>query len=183
MQQDEYFNMNRPSHGIPRPPLFPQPLTLPLRLIPVAAHSSVLARVLNRVFAPELADGELDFLAGKVMAVNVSDAGLNYRITLAEGALKAAPAADSHDLSIEGTLYDFLLLASRQEDADTLFFNRRLRLGGDTELGLYVKNFLDAVELEERLGPFLKLLDGATSLVGRIPAPGDFPFFRRSQNA
>ncbi|MEW8013567.1 MAG: SCP2 sterol-binding domain-containing protein [Candidatus Sedimenticola endophacoides] len=54
---------------------------------------------------------------------------------------------------MDGTLYDFLLLATRREDADTLFFNRRLRLGGDTELGLYVKNFLDALELDGRLGP------------------------------
>lgn len=29
-------------------------------------------------------------------------------------------------------------------DADTLFFQRRLRISGDTELGLIVKNWLDA---------------------------------------
>ena len=42
---------------------------------------------------------------------------------------------------------DFLLLGLRREDADTLFFNRRLTLGGDTELGLFVKNTLDALEI------------------------------------
>ena len=38
-------------------------------------------------------------------------------------------------------------LAQRQEDPDTLFFSRRLAMEGDTELGLVVKNALDALEL------------------------------------
>lgn len=40
----------------------------------------------------------------------------------------------------------FLQLAARQEDPDTLFFNRTLSIEGDTELGLIVKNMLDAME-------------------------------------
>jgi predicted lipid carrier protein YhbT len=36
-------------------------------------------------------------------------------------------------------------LALRREDPDTLFFSRRLVLEGDTELGLVVKNALDAM--------------------------------------
>jgi predicted lipid carrier protein YhbT len=39
-----------------------------------------------------------------------------------------------------------MLLARRQEDPDTLFFSRRLSMEGDTELGLLVKNTLDAIE-------------------------------------
>jgi predicted lipid carrier protein YhbT len=35
----------------------------------------------------------------------------------------------------------------RKEDPDTLFFSRRLLMEGDTELGLLVKNTLDALEL------------------------------------
>ncbi len=155
---------------LPTPPLppFPGPLTLPLGLIPTQAHSTVMARVLNRLFAPELADGELDFLEGRMMLIEVTDARLGYRLTLEGGRLQAAAADRPCDLSIQGGVYDFLLLATRREDADTLFFNRRLKLGGDTELGLYVKNFLDGLELDDRLGPFLKLLNGATTVVGRL---------------
>ncbi len=150
-------------------PSLPSILSIPIGMVPTRLHSEVLARVLNRLFAPELADGELDFLEGKVMLIEVTDLRLRYRLTLTRGDLAAvADSALPNDLSIGGTAYDFLLLASRREDADTLFFNRRLRLGGDTELGLYVKNFLDALELEERLGPLLKVLDGATSVVGRF---------------
>ena len=48
----------------------------------------------------------------------------------------------------------------------SLFFNRRLRLGGSTELGLFIKNFLDSLEFEDRLGPILKLMDRATRFIG-----------------
>ncbi|MNN64209.1 hypothetical protein D3C81_1796400 [compost metagenome] len=40
------------------------------------------------------------------------------------------------------------MLASRQQDADTLFFQRRLTLIGDTELGLTLRNLLDRLPWE-----------------------------------
>jgi predicted lipid carrier protein YhbT len=50
-------------------------------------------------------------------------------------------------LTIRATAYDFLMLATRREDPDTLFFSRRLAIEGDTELGLFTKNALDALDL------------------------------------
>jgi predicted lipid carrier protein YhbT len=52
------------------------------------------------------------------------------------------------DVCIQGALADFLLLATRGGDPDTLFFARRLSLEGDTETGLFVKNQLDALEFD-----------------------------------
>ena len=46
------------------------------------------------------------------------------------------------DLAFRADLSAFLQLAVRQEDPDTLFFNRQLSIEGDTELGLIVKNML-----------------------------------------
>ncbi len=155
--------------NLPDNPRLPSPLALPLSLLPGMAYGQAMVRLLNRLFAPELADGELDFLEGQVMRVEVLDARLSFAISLDKGRLVAVAEKHGHDLSIAGTIYDFLLLATRREDADTLFFNRRLKLGGDTELGLYVKNFLDSLELDERIGPFLKMLDGATNLIERAP--------------
>ena len=149
-------------------PTVPRLLTLPLHLVPSRLQSAVLARILNQVFARELNQGELDFLEGRAMRIRVDDAQLEYRLTLRDRRLAAAPARQTEDLSIEGNVYEFLLLATRREDPDTLFFNRRLRLGGSTELGLYVKNFLDGLELEGRLGPLLKLMNGATDVLQRF---------------
>ncbi|EIC21028.1 ubiquinone anaerobic biosynthesis accessory factor UbiT [Thiorhodovibrio frisius] len=149
-------------------PTIPRLFTWPLGFVPAKLQTGALTQILNRVFAPELSDGELDFLDEKVMRIRVEDVGLEYRLTLTNGKLRAAQPGQAEDLSIEGNAYEFLLLATRQEDPDTLFFNRRLRLGGSTELGLYVKNFLDGLELEPRLGPLLPVMKGATSLMGRL---------------
>ena len=43
---------------------------------------------------------------------------------------------------------DLILIAARKEDPDTLFFQRRLRIEGDTELGLNVKNLMDSIDLD-----------------------------------
>jgi O2-independent ubiquinone biosynthesis accessory factor UbiT len=149
-------------------PRLPSLLTLPLGLIPARLNSAVLAQILNRVFKPELADGELDFLDHKVLRISIDDARLSYRLTLRQGRLEAARQGSPDDVSIEGNTFELLLLATRREDPDTLFFSRRLRLGGSTELGLYTKNFLDSVEMEARLGPLLGVMNRATELLSRF---------------
>jgi len=100
------------------------------------------------MFAVPLESGELEFFRQRVMNINVSDAELKFSVRLDQDKLRAGTEAVDADLTIEGTVYTFLLLAKRQEDADTLFFRRQLKTSGDTELGLYVKNFLDGLEPE-----------------------------------
>jgi len=103
---------------------------------------------MNAMFVKLLEAGELEFLAERVINVIVSDAELRFSVRLDRNKLRAGVEASEADLSIEGTVYTFLLLATRKEDADTLFFRRQLKTSGDTELGLYVKNFLDGLEPE-----------------------------------
>ena len=52
-------------------------------------------------------------------------------------------------MSFSADASDLLMIAARKQDPDTLFFQRRLVIEGDTELGLYVKNLMDAIELEQ----------------------------------
>ena len=103
---------------------------------------------MNAMFVKLLEAGELEFLAERVMNVIVSDAELRFSVRLDQNKLRAGVEASAADLTIEGTVYTLLLLATRKEDADTLFFRRQLKTSGDTELGLYVKNFLDGLEPE-----------------------------------
>ena len=84
----------------------------------------------------------------------------NYSFLIRGGKLyRSAAKFSKWDVRIKGKLEDFWLLATRREDPDTLFFNRRLSIEGDTETGLYVKNMLDALEfdweahLQDVLGP------------------------------
>ena len=134
-------------------PLFPAALSLPLKMLPAFVHNKVLVTTLNRMFTKELKEGELDFLQEKIIHISIEDAGIEYRFTLDKNKLAAANKNKSPDLVLQGTVYNYLLLASRQEDTDTLFFSRRLHMQGDTELGLYVKNFLDGMDMESHKVP------------------------------
>jgi predicted lipid carrier protein YhbT len=141
------------------PPLFPTPLSLPLKIVPAFIHNKVLVTTLNKIFSRELNEGELDFLQGKIIHIIIEDGGVEYRFTLSNDKLVAADKNTPADVTLKGTIYNYLLLASRQEDTDTLFFSRRLRMQGDTELGLYVKNFLDGMDMDSHKVPsYLKSL-------------------------
>jgi len=153
----------------------PPMLSLPMRLIPGAVHSTLISRTLNILLSSQREDGELDFLDGKTLHVCVEDACMTCSISMHKRRLIAGDS-NHYDMKICGTVHDFLLLISRSEDADTLFFQRRLKMQGDTELGLYLKNFLDGVDTDSlpfyRLGrPFLingiRLLEATGSGQGK----------------
>ncbi|MCG8124437.1 MAG: SCP2 sterol-binding domain-containing protein [Candidatus Thiodiazotropha endolucinida] len=135
-------------HAVSRRPLMPKALTLPLKILPVKAHALILSALLNRVFRIQIAEGELDFLDAKVVQIKVSDAALNYALTMQNGKLAEAGGQPA-DLTITGSVYDYLLLIAGREDPDTLFFQRHLVMDGDTGLGVHLKNMLAAVEPEE----------------------------------
>jgi predicted lipid carrier protein YhbT len=86
-------------------------------------------------------------LENRSFLIDVLDTGSRAAFRFSKGCfcpLFAIP--DAPDLAFRANLSAFLQLAARQEDPDTLFFNRALAVEGDTELGLIVKNMLDALE-------------------------------------
>ena len=90
----------------------------------------------------------LSELEGKTFSVTVRDTGGRAVFTYHHGLFRPCftpPAAV--DLSFSANLAAYLQLLARQEDPDTLFFNRELEITGDTELGLLVKNLLDSLEI------------------------------------
>ena len=139
--------MTNPASNGPSPEL-PSIARKPLTWIPLPIKAKAITGAMNAMFVKLLEAGELEFLAERVMNVIVSDAELRFSVRLDQNKLRAGVEASEADLTIEGTVYTFLLLATRKEDADTLFFRRQLKTSGDTELGLYVKNFLDGLEPE-----------------------------------
>ncbi len=148
------------------PPIF----AFPMNFVPTMLNSTILVTVLNKLLIEPIKEGELDFLNKKVLLIKIQDAELEFRLTMIGDRLIACNHR-SPDINIEGKLYDFLLLTTRREDPDTLFFNRRLRLTGSTELGLYLKNFLDSLEPEEYLGSVLKYLEQMMLLFEKISIP------------
>jgi predicted lipid carrier protein YhbT len=85
-------------------------------------------------------------LVGRSFVLSVRDLGVAVRFAGTPAGFRPVAGEEPPDLAISATLRDFIALALREEDPDTLFFSRRLRVEGDTELGLTVKNLLDGID-------------------------------------
>lgn len=121
-------------------------ITRPLRWVPPRMHSSALALALNQVLQQSSSQGELQFLCGKTLSIEVMDLHIRFFVRRGEQGFSPAHGKAEADVSFSGDSTALLALATRREDADTLFFQRRLRIQGDTATGLHLKNYLDAME-------------------------------------
>lgn len=119
-----------------------------LRTVPDAVHAEVFSQIMNRVLAAQGLEAELDGLEGRRVRLEVADSGNAWQFRISHGALLRDSASVPADVTIRGGVADFLLLVTRAEDPDTLFFERRLSLEGETETGLRVKNLLDSLEVD-----------------------------------
>ncbi len=116
--------------------------------LPQWPHSLALVAGLNAAVKMHLLpEDSVAALEGRVFHVRVEDTGGEARFTYRNGLFQPVFRDDRPaDLVFSASLSAYLQLLARQEDPDTLFFNRDLEITGDTELGLIVKNMLDAVE-------------------------------------
>lgn len=129
-------------------PTVPAPIGAALARLPAYPGSMLLVTALNLVLARQLPDDVVQVLLGKRFRIEVRDARLNFDFVWRGGMFRpVSPEATPADLTLSANTHDFVRLARRLDDPDTLFFNRRLSMQGDTELGLVVKNALDAMEL------------------------------------
>lgn len=121
-------------------------LAKPMRLIPDALHSGIVARACNHLMRGQGLEDRLKDLEGKSLCIRVTDIPFTLGFTIKHGRLYRSHG--HWDARISGELADFWLLATRAEDPDTLFFNRRLNIEGSTEVGLTIKNLLDALDFD-----------------------------------
>ena len=128
--------------------------------LPQWPHALALVAGLNAALKMKLLpEDELSALEDKLFRIRVLDTGGEASYTYRGGLFRPVFRPEREpDLAFAANLSAYLQLLARQEDPDTLFFNRELEITGDTELGLIVKNMLDAVEwpkLSDRL-PLLR---------------------------
>jgi O2-independent ubiquinone biosynthesis accessory factor UbiT len=155
--------------------LVPEPIGALLSRLPGYPGSVLLVTALNVGVADQLPADVRQLLANRKLRIHVRDARLTFDFTWSgDGFAARSPGGDA-DLAITASAHDFLQLAQRRQDPDTLFFSRRLSMEGDTELGLVVKNALDAMELPvlewHRWTPQRVL----ARLAPRVPRPGIGP--------
>ena len=146
---------------------FPPQLARVVSRLPAAPPSLAFSAAANRLLWPALKALDWQALVGRRYAVRVKDIGLTLCFTVTPRGF--APDSGAPDLTISASARDFLLLLARREDPDTLFFSRRLVSEGDTELGLIVKNLLDALDLDRVLSRLpLPMARTARHLMGAL---------------
>ncbi|MEY2633682.1 MAG: hypothetical protein RIR00_2336 [Pseudomonadota bacterium] len=123
------------------------------RQLPQWPHALTLCAGLNAArLIKWLPADDTGLFEGRSFLVAVEDTGGEARFIYRNGRFQPLFSAGGEaDVSFRGSLSAYLKLLLRQEDPDTLFFNRQLSIEGDTELGLAVKNLLDAIEWPPQL--------------------------------
>ncbi|QJR14269.1 ubiquinone anaerobic biosynthesis accessory factor UbiT [Usitatibacter palustris] len=108
--------------------------------------SLALATALNAFLRRKLPAEVFDRLSGREVCIDVTRPAM--RVSFLVRARHFVPMRPSGEpyLRFRASARDFAAIAAREEDADTLFFQRRLVVEGDTESGLLVKNALEALE-------------------------------------
>jgi O2-independent ubiquinone biosynthesis accessory factor UbiT len=127
----------------------PRAIPSMLALLPVYPGALLFVAGLNLLIVRHLPPDVRAALEGKTLRIRITDLGLGFDFGWRGQRFAPWRNVAEPDLTIGAGAHDFWLLAQRREDPDTLFFNRRLVMEGDTELGLMVKNTLDGIDLTE----------------------------------
>jgi len=114
--------------------------------LPQRPWSDALCASLELMRVTRQLDADFSFLEGRTVRIFVEDLGACATLRFTNGHFRAAPSQGEADVSFRAAAADYLKLLQRSEDPDTLFFQRKLRIEGDTELGLTLKNLLDSIE-------------------------------------
>lgn len=143
---------HRPECRPGSPPKAPSPLEAVarrlrgvVRRLPVGPPSFVAARVLDRLLWPRLDATQRRLLRHRCIEIESVETAVRVRLVLGDRGFEVARAGTASVVVIRAQTAALLRLASGQDDADRLFFERRLVMEGDTEFALLLKNTLDAI--------------------------------------
>jgi predicted lipid carrier protein YhbT len=118
-----------------------------LQLLPEGPPARALALALNAgICLGFVSRASLEPLLGKSFTLEAIDLGVRVRIEYGPAGFRARFRSGPTDLTVRASAADYVRLALRREDPDSLFFTRRLVMTGDTDAGLVVKNLLDAID-------------------------------------
>lgn len=137
-------------------PQVPAKLT---RFTPAPVMELFLNTGVNHLLKEERQKNELDFLKNQVARVEITDLDFNFSFTLVNQKLVIKVPAEAGDATLRSDQESMLKILHGEVDPDTLFFRRKLLITGDTELGLYIKNMIDTIDLTKRIPkPIMHLL-------------------------
>ena len=116
------------------------------RHLPALPPRLILVQTLNQMLRRGLLPADMTQFAGRHFQLDVLDLGISIRFSADTQRFTAENYPGAPDLRLAANSADYLRMILREEDPDTLFFNRKLQIEGDTALGLATKNLLDCVD-------------------------------------
>jgi predicted lipid carrier protein YhbT len=140
-------------------------LAIAHKIMPTKIENYFVLHQVKRLSQPFMDEGEIDFLDGKIVEVEIRDLSAKWYFTKIDQQLvmldkaKVLAVEPEADVVFSASVDALVLMASQKVDPDTLFFNRKLKITGDTELGLEIKNLFDQFDLELLDKPFRKVLE------------------------
>lgn len=117
--------------------------------MPFVVNQMLIEKILNSVLSEQIQDGELDFLSERQLQIEIIDANIFLGVSFKNKQLCCTHFNEQtidFDTALSINTLDAILLIEQEIDPDTLFFQRKLKIRGDTELAHHVKNTIDTLE-------------------------------------
>ncbi len=139
----------------------PQKLGWMSTKMPETLNCIVTQKIINRTFSEQISDGDFNFLQNKLLQIEILDAGIYIGLSFNNNRI-ICTHFNNLSIQADATLSidtpDAISLVKQEIDPDTLFFQRKLKINGDTELAHHVKNTIDTLDPEVIPDILLKLV-------------------------
>ena len=119
----------------------------PLKVMPLWMEATVLGVFIDKVLKdnPRLA-GRLGELEGKTFLFEATDVKKSFYLKIEAKRVRVIPYMSKEpDVVMKGEFKTLCGLLIGKEDADTVFFSRKLQINGDTAAALHLKNILNSI--------------------------------------
>lgn len=157
-----------------KPPIFrlitPSRLGKFQDLVPMRIKAISIELLLNRLLKEPINAGQFDFLEDRIIGIHISDANIFTSISANNNSLQcmhvSAQEYTQNEANLSINTSDAIKLINQEVDPDTLFFKRRLKISGNTELAHWVKNTIDSIDPAIIPELFKKLLSDYSNSIG-----------------
>ncbi|MEE9543660.1 MAG: SCP2 sterol-binding domain-containing protein [Thermodesulfobacteriota bacterium] len=122
-------------------------LALPLRVMPLWMEATALGVFIDSILRdnPRLME-RFSELTGKLFLFEATDVGKSFHLKIEAKRVRVIPhVSQEPDVIMKGNFKVLTGLLMGTEDADTVFFSRKLEITGDTAAALHLKNILSSI--------------------------------------
>ncbi len=131
------------------------------RVIPIKVSQLIVEKMANLMFKEQVNEGEFGFLQQRLAQIVLIDASIFIGLSFSGGKItcdRFRSETFESDVTLSINTVDAISLLQQEVDPDTLFFQRKLKISGDTELGHHIKNTVDTINLSIIPGFVVKAL-------------------------